>query len=51
LCELLAQLPKSELSLLSPAAQRALDSATARQSAEDRASLDALSRLLESAKS
>ncbi|HKY35923.1 MAG TPA: FHA domain-containing protein [Polyangiaceae bacterium] len=51
LCELLAKLPKSELSLLSPAAQRALDSAAARQSAEDRASLEALGRLLESAKS
>jgi hypothetical protein len=51
LSELLAQLPKSELSLLSPAAQRALDSAGAGQSAEDRASLEALVRLLESAKS
>ena len=47
----LARLPKGELSLLEPAAQRALDSAGTQQSAEDRASLDALSRLLESAKS
>jgi hypothetical protein len=51
LSEALAGLPKSELLLLEPAAQRALDSAGARQSAEDRASLEALSRLLESAKS
>jgi hypothetical protein len=51
LIERLSQLPKSELSLLSPAAQRALDSAGAQQSAEDRASLEALARLLESAKS
>lgn len=50
LCEALSRLPRSELELLAPAAQRALESAGARQSAEDRASLDALSRLLESAK-
>jgi hypothetical protein len=47
----LANLPKAELALLAPAAQRALDSAVAGQKAEDRASLDALSGLLESAQS
>jgi pSer/pThr/pTyr-binding forkhead associated (FHA) protein len=49
LSEALTQLPKAELLLLGPAAQRALDSAGVRQAGEDRASLDALTRLLESA--
>lgn len=49
LSQSLAKLPKTELALLGPAAQRALDSAGAGQAVEDRASLDALTRLLESA--
>lgn len=51
LSETLARLPPAERSLLEPAAQRAFDSAGARQSAADIASLDALARLLESTKS
>jgi len=46
LSELLARLPDSELGLLAPAAQRALESAGARQSADDTAGQAALSRLL-----
>jgi hypothetical protein len=43
------QLPKGELMLLAPAVQRSCDSAGAGQNDEDRAKLDALIRLLESA--
>jgi hypothetical protein len=46
LCGLLEGLPREELALLQPAAQRALESASARQSATDRAGLAALSRLV-----
>ena len=45
LSDLLAGLPRAELALLQPAAQRALESASAGQSATDRAGLAALSRL------
>lgn len=51
LSQALLQLPKIELALLGPAAQRTLDSAGARPTDEDRASLEALTRLLESAQS
>lgn len=51
LSETLARLPRAELGLLEAAAQRAFDSAGARSSAVDQASLVALGRLLESAKS
>jgi hypothetical protein len=46
----LVALPPGERALLAPAAQRALDSAGERSGTDDRASLDALSLLLESAK-
>jgi hypothetical protein len=46
LSDALEALPRTELVLLQPAAQRALDSASARQSADDRAALSALSRLV-----
>jgi hypothetical protein len=51
LSETLARLPRAELALLEPAAQRAVDSAGSSHSAAQQASLQALSRLLESAKS
>jgi hypothetical protein len=46
LSDALERLPPEELALLQPAAQRALDSASARQSAADRDGLFALSRLV-----
>jgi hypothetical protein len=46
LSDVLETLPRAELALLQPAAQRAFDSASARQSADDRAALSALSRLV-----
>jgi hypothetical protein len=46
LSDVLEALPSSELALLQPAAQRAFDSASARQSDDDRAGLSALSRLV-----
>lgn len=46
LSDALEALPRAELVLLQPAARRALDSASARQSADDRAALSALSRLV-----
>jgi hypothetical protein len=46
LSDALEALPPGELALLQPAAQRALDSASARQSADDLAGLSALSRLV-----
>lgn len=49
LSQALAQLPKGELMLLGPAVQRSCDSAGAGRTDEDRAKLDALKRLLESA--
>ena len=50
LVELLAKLPSSELLLLEPAAQRALDSAGPGQSAEELAAHAALGQLVRSAK-
>lgn len=46
LSDALETLPPEELALLQPAAQRAFDSASARQSADDLAGLSALSRLV-----
>jgi hypothetical protein len=46
LSDALEALPSTERALLQPAAQRAFDSASARQSEHDRAALSALSRLV-----
>lgn len=51
LSQALLQLPKGELVLLAPAVQRCRESAGSRLTDEDRASLDALLRLLESVES